>query len=244
VPLTGFARESKKTLMVAPFALLLLSISIGACSMPAGMNNDCEWPTHQSFAVDLLRQADQHHLAEDIRVAEELAIRFTDARGKLSPLAGQRLRDCEAKLFGEIARNHSVSLTEISETRTHLGDWRWDPAVHIPLATIYPVAVLVVVRRLRNRFARDEKLAIICTALFLSLMFGAAVLAVGNVWAAVVNMVRLGNTHMSYRAGRVGWREYTNLAFVTSALLFLLAVLLSYHVELPDNDFAAPRNSK
>src|SRR5437867_3810499 len=118
--------------------VLLLSISFGACSMPDGMNNDCEWPPHERVAADLPRQADQRHLAGDIRVAEELAIRFTDARGKLSPLAGQRLKECEAKLFANIARHHSVSLTEISEARTLLGDWQWDPAVHIPLVTIYP----------------------------------------------------------------------------------------------------------
>src|SRR3989442_15460309 len=102
--------------MTGLLVLLLLSISFGACSMPDGMNNDCEWPPDRRFTADLRRRADQQHLADDIRVAEELAIRFTDARGKLNPLAGQRLRDCEAKLFGDIARNHSVSLADISET--------------------------------------------------------------------------------------------------------------------------------
>src|SRR5207244_12348736 len=121
-----------------------------------------------------IRRAEQQQLADDIRVAEELAIRFTDARGKLSPLAGQRLRDCEAKLFGHIARDHSVSLAEISEARTHLGDRHWDPAIHIPLAAIYTLVVLGIVRRLRRRFARDEKTAALYTALFLAPVLGVA----------------------------------------------------------------------
>jgi hypothetical protein len=175
-------------------------------------------------------------------VAEELAIRFTDARGKLSPLAGQRLRDCEAKLFGDIARDHSVSLADISEARTHLGDPHLDPAVHIPLATLYALVVLGIVRRLHRRFSRDEKTAAIFTALFLSLVLGASVVMVGNLWSGVVNMVRLGTTHMSYRAARLGWRAHTNLVFITSALLFLLVVLLSYRVELAGDDSAEPQS--
>jgi hypothetical protein len=41
---------------------------------------------------------------------------------------------------------------------------------------------------------------------------------------------------MSYRAAGIGWREHTHLVFITSALLFLLVVLLSYRVELSGDE--------
>jgi predicted PurR-regulated permease PerM len=134
-------------------------------------------------------------------------------------------------------------MADINAARAHLGDWHLDPAVHIPLATVFPLVVFATVRRLRRRFTRDEKLATAVTALFLALLIGVSVVMVGNFWEGMVNMVRLGTTHMSYRAARIGWREHTPLVFITSALLFLLFVLLSYRIELPGEHSSQLRRS-
>jgi hypothetical protein len=200
------------------------------CSMPRGMNDKCEWPAEQPFAIDLPDGAHQRHLTADIKAVEELAIRFTDAQGKLSPLAGQRLRDCEAKLFGAIAANHGLTLAQVGEVRKRLDDWRFDPLVQFPLAAVYIAAMAAIARRIRRRFARDEWIPALAATLATSLALGVSILIVGHLWHGLVEMIRVGNTHMSYRALRLGWGRYSHHVFAVVVLMFWCVVLASYGV--------------
>src|SRR5438309_1054861 len=149
--------------------LLALSICLG-CSMPAGMNDECRWPASDDERGS---RVDQQHLIDDVMVAEELAVRYADARGKLRPLYVQTRRDCEAKLFGAIAQSHGVTLAKIDQARQRLADRGWDPAVHLPLAVFYVAAALAMARRIRHRFPGDERAAAILTTLFVSVGLGA-----------------------------------------------------------------------
>ena len=52
----------------------------------------------------------------------------------------------------------------------------------------------------------------------------------GHLWAGVVEMIRVGDMHMSYRAGRLGWRGYGREVFALGVLLFWSIVLAYYYV--------------
>ncbi len=47
-----------------------------------------------------------------------------------------------------------------------------------------------------------------------------AVVAIGQVWAGYVEMLRLGNGHLSYRARRIPWGHH----LINTIVLFLLTV--------------------
>ena len=137
-------------------------------------------------------------------------------------------RDCEAKLFSAIAHGHGVGLADVAQARERLSAWRPDPIVHVPVAAFCVAAMAAVARRIRRRFPRDEKAAAIGATLFASVMLGVVVVSVGEIWGAVVEMMRVGDTHMSYRAARIGWRGHGAEVFALAALLFWFVVIVHY----------------
>src|SRR5437867_9732854 len=75
----------------------LFSVGLAACSMRDGMNDACEWPSEAGAALGVRNSAHERHLMEDVRVAEELGIRYNDvrlARGLAVPGKPQTRDDC------------------------------------------------------------------------------------------------------------------------------------------------------
>src|SRR5207302_11315227 len=113
-----------------------------------------------------------------------------------------------------------------AQARERLSDWRFEPMVHVPLAAFCVGAMVAAARRIRRRFPQDERAAAIAATLFASVVLGALVVAVGELWSAIVEMIRVGDTHMSYRAARLGWRGHGPEAFALGVLLFWSIVIL------------------
>ena len=65
------------TRSLVPIILLVLNLG---CAMPADMNFECRWPIEPAEIVPTTA-----HLAHDLEVAEELAIRYGDHRGGRQP---------------------------------------------------------------------------------------------------------------------------------------------------------------
>lgn len=214
--------DVQRLLLAISFALAL---SLAGCRMPAGMNDTCDWPTG---ATNLSKPPDLADLVEEVRVAEELAMRYADARYDSRAAHGRYRSECEARLFGTIARNHAVTLETVANAREELAKNAWDPTVHLPLAAFYVTAAIFLARAVRRRFPPDEKPAAILAAVLGGMALGLVLMVFGHLWDGAVEMIRVGDMHMSYRVERLGWRERGNLVFATSVLVFWCLVIVSY----------------
>jgi hypothetical protein len=219
-------------------ALVLSSLSLSACAIPEGMNDHCEWPHEQSFVLDLQDPGHRRHLIDDVRVAEELGVRFHDTylnRGHGRPEWPQTRDGCDAKLFEVIARTHHVADADVRHARARLAQ-QWDPAMYFPLAALYVTGAFTMARWIRKRFACDEKVASLVAALFASVVLSGSVLALGHLWGGAVEMLRLGNTHMTYRADRLGWHGYASVLFVAGVVLFLAGMVIDRGIRPRSNN--------
>ena len=217
---------------------LVLTLCLGGCSLRAGMNHDCEWPSEPATALDVRSSRHVRHMVDDVRVAEELGIRYSDATGVAgrpsTAQPGMTLEECTAKLFSAIARTHSITYADVLHARERLDAVRWDPAIQLPVAGSYVLVTFAVARWIRNRFSRDEKPAAIAATLFASAAIGGLVLALGHLWGGVVEMIRVGDMHLSYRTARLGWRHHSEEVLAAAVLVFWMVVLLSYKLQPRD----------
>jgi hypothetical protein len=182
------------------------------------MNKDCEWPAN----------ARPRTLVADVRTAEELAMRYADSRYDSKAAHGHLRSECEAKLFNHLSKAHEVSTADVSAAREQLARNSFDPPVHVPLVVFYLSAVSWATRKIRNRFTSDERMAIAFTSVFVGVGIGMIVIVLGHLLDGTVEMLRVGNTHMSYRAERLGFREHTAKVFAGTLVLFWCAVLAAY----------------
>jgi hypothetical protein len=204
-------------------AIVLASFCLFACGRRAGINFDCKWVPDPALRVDLRNESHVQHLLDDIRVAEELGMRYGDRMagwrlietfGIVSRHGGLKNRDlgrqsqqqCVATLFRAIASTHEVAVSDIERVRPRLADRGLDLPVTIPVALLLLFAVRRFTRWIRNRFETDEWAAWVVATLFWSFIIPAAVVAIGSAWAVVVEIVRLGNEHVGDRARVDGLR--------------------------------------
>jgi hypothetical protein len=203
--------------------IVLASLCISACSRRSGLNFDCQWVPDPALRVDLRNESHVQHLLEDIRVAEELGIRYGDRMagwrlietfGIVSRHGGLKNRDvgrqsqqqCVATLFRAIASTHGVAVSEIEGVRPRLADRGFDLPVTIPVALLMVFALRRFTRWMRHRFETDEWTGWVVATLFGSCVIPIAVLAIGGAWAVAVEIVRLGNEHVGHRARADGLR--------------------------------------
>lgn len=221
----------------------VLVVSVGAvcltvsCSVPEGMNNDCEWPSEQSRPLGLNDRDRAAHLRQDVKTAEELGVRYDDTRLALGPAPpGQpRTRDeCDSKLFRQIAALHSVDIRSVLDERERLNSQRPETVVYLPLLVLYAGLSFAVARRLSARFNwADEKVQVLFAGTMASVCLGAVRVGSGHLWGGIVEMVRMGNTHMTYRAHRLGWRDLGPTVFWLGVAVVWISVVVSYRFRRP-----------
>ena len=216
-----------------PVSLALgLALSVLGC-MPKGMNEDCRWPPEPHRALDVRRAADARHLVNDVRAAEELGVRYEDSRlrrGAAAPGSPQTRDDCDGRLFAVIAQNHDIALADVHAARQTLDRFGWDPLVHVPLAGVYILLTIGFARAIRHRFSSEEAAAAVFSTVFVSVVLGGLMLGLGQLWDGFVEMARVGNQHLTYRALRLGWRQHSWLVFIAATVSFWVAVLLMYRI--------------
>src|SRR5438552_3150725 len=114
--------------------VILVTFCTVSCSMREGMNDRCEWPSEPVTILNPRNPEGQRHLIEDVRVAEELGIRYHDGhlkRGTAVPDQPQTRDDCDAALFAKIAVTHAVTLDDLREARQRLTRGEWDPRMFL-----------------------------------------------------------------------------------------------------------------
>lgn len=209
------------------------------CSVPAGMNHDCEWPREQPVPLDLSDDDHTEHLLQDVKVAEELAVRYEDTRlaRRLARDGQPRTRDeCDAKLFKEVAALHAVDVEDLLNGRNRLNSRRPEVVVYLPLVLLYTCVSFVAARRLTTRFGwADEKVPALTAGALVSIGLAVALVWSGHLWGGAVEMVRMGNSHLTYRAHRLGWRELSPVVFVFGVAVFWIEMTVSWRLRRPES---------
>jgi hypothetical protein len=204
-------------------AIVLASLCVSACSRRDGLNFDCKWVPDPAVGVDLQNRSQVRHLVDDLRTAEELAMRYGDRlagwrqveifgivtrHGGLNERElGRRSRQqCAATLLPRIASTHAVTVADLEGVRPRLEDRGLDLPVTIPIVLVFAYVLARFARWIRSRFETDERVGWVAATLFASLVIPVVVLAIGGAWAGVVEIIRLGNEHIGQRARVDGLR--------------------------------------
>jgi len=206
------------------------------CSRRPGLNIDCRWVADSSVRLDLKSESDIRHALDDIRAAEELAIRYgdriggwrlVDTFGIVTRHGGLKDRDagrkaqqqCLATLLGTIAATHGLTVADIETVRPRLAARGIDLPVTLPIALLFVFALRQFIRWLRSRLEPDELFRWLLATVMGSIVMTAIVLAIGVAWAVLVEIVQIGNEHLSYRGRTTDLRNNFLVMFVAGVAL-------------------------
>ena len=226
-------------LLIAPLTALIV---LSGCIRRDGMNFECLWPVERRYSIDLRNRTHTAHLLEDIEIAEELAIRHRDRLMGRRPVSiggilvrtgfgreesNAEIAACPPQLFATIADVHGLTTDDVLSVRKTLNDKGPDLPVNLPMGGLYALLATCVIRRIRMRFDADERAAARVAVLIAAIMVSALIAVPGHLWAGIVEMIRVGNEHLSYRGSRLSWPEHRVQAFFLGVTLFSIVGLIS-----------------
>ena len=199
------------------WAFLLIVLSLSACIVRPGMNQDCSWPPEALGSLDLTKDADRRHLIVDAEVVEELVDRYRFHQPNDQPA-------CERKLIEVVARTHSVSVGDVARAQSRIPERGLNLPVNLPVGGLFILAVLGVVGRIERRFAGDP-LPTIVTLLVASVALSALFVLIGEFWTSVLEMIRVGSQHVGGRVARLPWKRHEPQIFAIGIMTFWIIFL-------------------
>ena len=203
---------------MAPAILMIASVG---CMPQNRVNSSCEWRNDPVRLAAPGTRERRQHLAEDVRVAQDLGIRHGDSvGGRLWHAPSLQARAaCTEASFQQIMRQHHVSREEliaVTGARDPLIDLL---LVILPTALLFAIASHATVRRVVAGLDANRKIVLIVLACITPL---AAFLGVGfaQIWGVVVEEARLRSNHISYRAAYIPLYVYKEAAWLIAGALF------------------------
>ena len=211
--------------------VVLCAILAAGCAANGPLAPDCRWlPDHARAALDLRDRGDRRHVSDDAQVAEDIAIRHADMTGGAGsarrdvPLYRTRRETCKRSLFATIAEQHGVPLEDVAAAVVYRRVWL-DAVVVVGFAVLYGALARHVAGRIFQSAIGDSRMFAATMTIAVALVFAAAGLFAGQVWTGLIESIRLGNGHVSYRADRVPWRQYPVPIFLAGVVVFLGAAV-------------------
>ena len=247
----GGVAKGKRMRRVLPLGLLLFAVVSGGvlvtysrcpgCLPRDRFNKSCEWTGDTKFRFESWNPAHQEHLIKDAQLAEELAIRYADveykrrfgyeAHGGL--IENGRLRnECMSRMFEAIAKNHDVTSEQVRIARGKRNG-TFDLAVALLFVPLYLLVAIAACRWLCRRFSPDERYVGLAATALVSVAVSVLGVQCLRLWAAVWEVVRVGNGHMtSIRAASYSrWnQQYAGVDFIGGVILFWLIALICRRV--------------
>ena len=166
--------------------------------------------------------------------AEDLAVRYADVhRGRRSGQdAGSEAyrharEQCMATVFDALANHHGVRVAQVRDALLYRRA-SVDALILTLFVAFYIIAANTIARWIAHSALAEARVVLwIATAVA---AFGAAAsgLVLFGQWAAAFEMIRIGNTHLSYRVGRSPWLEHRGEALIGGVVLFMLLAAYRY----------------
>jgi len=201
--------------------VVLLPALVG-CLDRSRFNASCNWSEPNAAGLDVAKSDARRHLRNDGLLAEELGIRLSDSLhpGVFSADANRVRMACTDSLFALIARTHSVAIEDVRAAATQR-DVLVDVAlVLFPMIMVLWFAAARLADRVRRRFLPGEPTLALGFTLLMALAASGLWWVVGEQWSWMVEMLRLRDGHISYRAGRLPWYGFGVPLFVSGVFLF------------------------
>ena len=210
----------------------LLTICVSGCIARNRVNDNCQWTGDARTRLDIQRSADIRHLMNDATIAEDVAIRYADAtRGRRSGhFAGwddyESTRErCMTSLFAAAADAHNVEARQVRDLLA-----RRPLAVDVPVILAFGALFIAISNAiaggLLRRFSMEPPTPVIIASLMIAPALSASGLLALGIWAGLIEMIRLGNMHISYRGERVPWGHHSLELFAVGVLVFFSTVAL------------------
>jgi hypothetical protein len=219
------------------------------CIDRARVNANCEWTGDTAFSIDPHNTAHQQHLVADAQLAEDLAIRYSDASFRRGPKRDWRFnvehralgktrvrRECIARMFYAVETNHSVTAEQVQIARGQRNR-TFDVAVALLFVPLYSLSATIACRWLRRRFSSDQPYVGLVATGLVSVAVSFLGFQCFRLYAGVWEVIRVGNGHMtSIRAASDSrWpHQYVGADFIGGMVLFWLVVLLCYRAVSAD----------
>ena len=210
--------------------LVAMTLSLTACVRPGDhpLNSTCAWIEADSRSLNLENAADRRHLRFDAITAEDVAIRWADQQAGHLPEYERRRDECMDALFSGVARQHGVDVATVRQFRGER-DTLGDASVILSFGVLYAVVAIYLVGRIRRRFPAGEPGFWIMT-ITMSVCVAAVGALVGYLWSFTLEIFRLNDGHLSYRAAQIPWRQYWPVMYFACLVIFwLVAVIRSGH---------------
>ena len=194
-----------------PFVLCLLA---AGCLDPARLNAHCQWVGDTStVAIDMRDAAQRHHLAMDVRVAGENAVRYGDSAKARHGLEGAWRMT-----------HHHVSRRDVDVAARTRDFWIDLALVYLPIGMLY---FLVAERQARGivRRARapDERWTMWVHLVWIGMTGSLIAAAIAHFHGWNVDWVRLRNGHISFRAAYLPIALYRWQAYGVALTIFAIA---------------------
>ena len=178
---------------------------------------------------------------------EDLAVRYADFhRGHRSGhFAGneayqQTREQCMAMLFDSVANHHGVSTDQVRGAlvyrRTSV-----DLSVLAVFMGLYTAVANVIARRMFQSIPSDWLWLRSLVTSVTACGAGACGLVLFGLYSSTFEMIRIGNTHMSYRSGRSPWNQHRGELLVGGIIAFAL-VAAYRHVRDRTESRESPKN--
>ena len=183
-----------------------------SCLPRARINNACRWTDDAATLAPPADPSRRKHLIEDVRIANDLGIRYADATaGRMNtPAWHEAQTECTGRSMAEIMRRHCASWVEIVAVAGARELWIDMLAVFLPITLLFLAASHRVVSGIAAGYAREDRY--VAAAVLAGIAPLAAGVAVGatQIWGVVVEQLRVRNEHISFRAfdppaSRHGW---------------------------------------
>jgi hypothetical protein len=161
----------------------------------------------------LIGCAQPRSLLRDAEVAEDNAIRYADSvRGPhYAQLRDQRM----AEMFKMVAARDGVTEEQVRESLTHRPAGV-DLAAMLSFAAFYVCIAELVLRRVSS----------VAMIIYNSVVLSIGGVLLGEGWAILIEQLRLGTGHLSYRMYRIPWSHHRVALLIAGAVLYWVVTIV------------------
>lgn len=202
---------------VSSVFFLVLVFGMTGCLDQERLNARCELTGDPApGTLDMRNASDRRHLAEDLRIAGEVAVRHGDSAIARAGIPGSvEIRfECLDRLHAEIREQHGVTAADIESARRIREFWPDAALIYLPFgALLFYVATRLSRRHLRRLPPPGERGSVFLNVAWLGVFASAVVTMAAHWYSWNVDAARLRNFHLSFRAmylpiGMHPWRSY------------------------------------